>query len=256
MNETAGCHKRHAPWCERGRNPPTRFVASAPPRLVGRRRGQLSGPAAVPRVRRPDAAPCAAMGGARRRPRNTLSVCYLPSRATKGGRGARAWGARNGARAWGAAARRGHRALPQRGTGGARGEGAARRARGTMPRTAPMARRRDGDIAPYRNGTRGMRRGGRVEGEGCKAAHRADGAAARAGRPGGQASRPTAMLHEVCARQRGTGGAHGCGRVCGVGREGPIRCFRGWNRLRKSTCSPWRRRKSQTKRSPPFPPYR
>ena len=25
MTETAGCHKRHAPWCERGRNPPTRF---------------------------------------------------------------------------------------------------------------------------------------------------------------------------------------------------------------------------------------
>ena len=27
-------------------------------------------------------------------------------------------------------------------------------AREAMPRTAPMARRRDGDIAPYRNGTR------------------------------------------------------------------------------------------------------
>ena len=26
MNETAGCHKRHAPWCERGRNPPTRYA--------------------------------------------------------------------------------------------------------------------------------------------------------------------------------------------------------------------------------------
>lgn len=25
MTETAGCHKRHAPWCERGRNPPTRL---------------------------------------------------------------------------------------------------------------------------------------------------------------------------------------------------------------------------------------
>ena len=27
MTETAGCHKRHAPWCERGRNPPTRLYA-------------------------------------------------------------------------------------------------------------------------------------------------------------------------------------------------------------------------------------
>ena len=26
------------------------------------------------------------------------------------------------------------------------------------PRTAPMARRRDGDIAPYRNGTRAVRK--------------------------------------------------------------------------------------------------
>ena len=31
-------------------------------------------------------------------------------------------------------------------------------AREAMPRTAPMARRRDGDIAPYRNGT--WQRGG------------------------------------------------------------------------------------------------
>ena len=29
MTETAGCHKRHAPWCERGRNPPTRFCPCA-----------------------------------------------------------------------------------------------------------------------------------------------------------------------------------------------------------------------------------
>lgn len=28
MTETAGCHKRHAPWCERGRNPPTRSSSS------------------------------------------------------------------------------------------------------------------------------------------------------------------------------------------------------------------------------------
>ena len=37
----------------------------------------------------------------------------------------------------------------QRGAGGEYGE-----AREAKPRTAPMARRRDGDIAPYRNGTR------------------------------------------------------------------------------------------------------
>ena len=39
---------------------------------------------------------------------------------------------------------------------GARGEGARGEGRcgaGAKPRTAPMARRRDGDIAPYRNGT-------------------------------------------------------------------------------------------------------
>ena len=40
-------------------------------------------------------------------------------------------------------------------SGGGEGSAVRARARGTMPRTAPMARRRDGDIAPYRNGARG-----------------------------------------------------------------------------------------------------
>ena len=75
--------------------------------------------------------------------------------------------------------------------------------RGAKPRTAPMARRRDGDIAPYRNGTR-ARRGTRN--------------GTRGGRGGAMGtSRPTAMGHERCARRgeraRGAGckDAHGDG---------------------------------------------
>ena len=37
--------------------------------------------------------------------------------------------------------------------GGARGCGGTARGRDAKPSIAPMARRRDGDIAPYRNGT-------------------------------------------------------------------------------------------------------
>ena len=45
-------------------------------------------------------------------------------------------------------------------------------ARDAKPRTAPVARRRDGDIAPYRNGTawrrdRAMGRGGVAHGDGA-----------------------------------------------------------------------------------------
>ena len=67
------------------------------------------------------------------------------------------------------------------------------RAHDAMPRTAPMARRRDGDIAPYRNGARqwGPHHGTRQRGPQRDTVTEADGAA-RAGRPGGQASRPTA----------------------------------------------------------------
>ena len=50
----------------------------------------------------------------------------------------------------------------RRGAAMGRGNGARRRGRDAKPRTAPEARRRDGDIAPYRNGTgpRGRQRGG------------------------------------------------------------------------------------------------
>ena len=97
----------------------------------------------------------------------TLSVCYLPSRAPR-------WGAPTGDaarrraggqathRADGAAARWGHRALPQRDRTtrhgrcarrrGARGAGCQAAHCGREPPRA-KARRRDGDIAPYRNGT-------------------------------------------------------------------------------------------------------
>ena len=40
----------------------------------------------------------------------------------------------------------------------------SQRARDAKPRTAPMARRRDGDIAPYRNGTAPRGTGGALEG--------------------------------------------------------------------------------------------
>ncbi len=79
------------------------------------------------------------------------------------------------------------------------------------PRTAPVARRRDGDIAPYRNGARavrtatghgeGRRSGVRARGAGCQAAHRG-GEPPRAKERGGAmgTSRPTAKPHEGSAR--------------------------------------------------------
>ena len=74
------------------------------------------------RARCPHRASCAALR-ARAAACKTLSVCYLPSRAPR----------------WRAAT----------------GNGAAARAGAGMPSRAPrhVARRRDGDIAPYRNGT-------------------------------------------------------------------------------------------------------
>ena len=76
----------------------------------------------------------------------TLSVCYLPCRVM-----ARAHG-RGGVRAHGMPSR----ALPPSRTS----EGARQWDRTTehaKPRTAPMARRRDGDIAPYRQAAREVR---------------------------------------------------------------------------------------------------
>ena len=82
------------------------------------------------------------MGGARRRPRKTLSVCYLASRAPR-------WRTATGS-AW--CARRRDRATGPHGDG-ARPRGAANGA-GCQAAHRAKARRRDGDIAPYRNGTR------------------------------------------------------------------------------------------------------
>ena len=77
---------------------------------------------------------------------------------------------------------------------GGGGEGA----REAKPRTAPMARRRDGDIAPYRQAARGRRpfEGIRAVCAGNQAAHRG-GEPPRAMRRGGAmgTSRPTATGH-------------------------------------------------------------
>ena len=54
---------------------------------VARGAGVMARSRGLPRVGLPDAAPCAAMRGARRRPRKTLSVCYLPSSAPRRWRG-------------------------------------------------------------------------------------------------------------------------------------------------------------------------
>ena len=139
-----------------------------------------------------------------------------------------------------------------------------RRGAGGQAAHRAVARRRDGDIAPYRYGARAVRtatgngRGMRAmggEGRECgargKAAHgnrdtsgahvakprtaavshrgRCD-AAARAGRPGGQASRPTATGHECGARRRGgwqrtrvARTATGCGRCGWLGVYGNIK---------------------------------
>ena len=95
----------------------------------------------------------------------------------------------------GAAARWGHRALPLRGTGGAHDHG--ERAMGGEGREC---------------GARGKAAHGNRDTSGAHVAKprtaavshrgRCD-AAARAGRPGGQAARPTAMGHECGARRRG-----------------------------------------------------
>ena len=81
------------------------------------------------------------------------------------------------------------------------------KARNAKPRTAPMARRRDEDIAPYRNGTRGVRAAkardegtGRGRGMPSRAPRR--GAAARWGHRALPPSR-TRCAHERAARARG-----------------------------------------------------
>ena len=142
----------------------------APRRWRGGARG--SGPAAVPRVGRPDAAPCAAMWDARRRPRKTLNVCYLPSGAPRW-RAATGDGARR--REPGGPRRRASH-LPQRDRarwrrGVARGRGGdgtgrwgTARGRGEVARWRRGARH-DGDIEPYRYGT-GRGRGAMGPGEG------------------------------------------------------------------------------------------
>ena len=85
------------------------------------------------------------------------------------------------------------------------------------------AMRRDGDIAPYRQAAREVRTATGHEHGARKyrappsraprwRAATGNGAAARAGRPGGQASRPTAKPHERCARpwvMRGRNGPMG-----------------------------------------------
>ena len=58
---------------------------------VARGAGVMARSRGLPRVGLPDAAPCAAMRGARRRPRKTLSVCYLPRSAPRRWRGGASW---------------------------------------------------------------------------------------------------------------------------------------------------------------------
>ena len=94
----------------------------------------------------------------------------------------------------------------------------SQRVHDAKPRTAPMARRRDGDIAPYRQAARGVRtqRGA----GGAQAKPRT--APRRGGAMG--TSRPTAKPHEECARNgtapRGTGGAHAMGPRNGTAPRG------------------------------------
>ena len=79
---------------------------------------------------------------------------------------------------------------PSRRTGNARGEWkrGGGRVRDAKPRTAPVARRRDEDIAPYRDGARAMRaatghgNGGRTTGHGRRSARGGRGARGAAAR--------------------------------------------------------------------------
>ena len=96
-----------------------------------------------------------------------LSACATCQAAHRGGEPPRAVARRREPGGWGApraVARR--RAQPPCGTrgGAATGTGGGKRcktaregARNAKPRTAPMARRRDGDIAPYRQAARAVR---------------------------------------------------------------------------------------------------
>ena len=150
-----------------------RGAGAAASRCAARGAGVIAPSRGLPRLGLPDAAPCAAMRGARRRPRKTLSVCYLPSHAPRRWCGGASREARrpsfapyrNGTRAWNAA------------------RSVARGVRDAKPRTAPMARRRDGDIAPYRQAARGVGtatgRTRRERGNGARGAERGEGVRAR-----------------------------------------------------------------------------
>ena len=90
-----------------------------------------------------------------------------------------------------------------------------------MPSRAPRhaARRRDGDIAPYRNGTaQRARAGGRARGVGCQAAHRA---VARR-RVGDIAP----YRNGTAQRERTTGHGRGSGRGGGGSLRAEIPCPR------------------------------
>ena len=135
----------------------------------------------------------------------TLSVCYLPSRALR-------WGAPTGND--GAAARAGSpggrwRGIPRQNDTVRRGRGA--RDRDAKPRTAPVARRRDEDIAPYRNGTVPRGTPGRAPRWGALTGD--DGAAARAGRSGGRWRGITAPKRRGAARGAAGGRAARAMRV-------------------------------------------
>ena len=149
----------------------------------------------------------------------TLSVCYLPSRAPR-------WCAT-------AAARWGHRALPQRGTRGAHGEGAGLPCRAPRRwRGGAMGTSRPTATGPCNETALRGASGAHGNGAGCQAAHRADGAAARWGhRALPQRDRTTGpcngargkgaergMERERGARQRRRNGAG----VMAVGRDVPI----------------------------------
>ena len=135
--------------------------------------------------------PCHAPRPARWREPGGPAAKHRAARIIRVGNGARSGareGARGGAMWWrgrpshaprrGAAARWGHRALPPSRTGGAHGDGAR-------------------EVRTQRGHGWGARHGRTMCRAGCQVTHRASGAAARAGSPGGAmgTSRPTAKPH-------------------------------------------------------------
>ena len=87
--------------------------------------------------------------------------------------------------------------------------------RGAKPRTAPMARRRDGDIAPYRQGARGVRTATGREGWDAKPR---TAPMARRREPGGPAAK-----HRALPQRDRTTGHEGATRVRGPSRTGEAR---------------------------------